>query len=213
MPRRKVIYSPDFPYHISARCHNKEWFDLPMSHVWETMSNYLFFIAKNYDVEIISFVLMSNHFHLLARFPKNNMAEAMNYFMRETSRKLSRDAGRINQTYGGRYFKSAIMKDHYFQHAYKYVYRNPVEGFLANRVEDYPYSTLQCLLGKNPGVIPLVEDPFLRFENIGETLLWLNSAPNPDDKEEVRKALNKTEFSLTGRKGGQFVHHLEVDSY
>jgi REP element-mobilizing transposase RayT len=67
-------------------------------------------INRAYKAEIHAFVLMSNHFHLVVSFPENNMSEAMNYFMRETSRMISRDAGRINQTYGSRYFRSIIEK-------------------------------------------------------------------------------------------------------
>ncbi len=184
-----------------------------MDHVWETLSNYLFFISKAYKVEIHAFVLMNNHFHLLAKFPENNMSEAMNYFMRESSRVLSRDSGRINQVYGGRYFRSAIKKNIHLDHVYKYLYRNPVEAGLCNHVEKYPYSTLQILLGMKSGVIPLVEDPRLEKHEIEETLLWLNTKPLEKDYEEVRKSLRRPEFKLTGRNSNQFVHHLEIDAY
>jgi REP element-mobilizing transposase RayT len=213
MPRLHPIYSPEFPYHISARSHNKEWFQLPIEKVWETLSDYLYFINEAYKVEIYSFVLMDNHFHLIARFPENNMAEAMNYFMRESSRRISRDCGRINQVYGNRYFRSLIQKSHYLDHAYKYIYRNPVEAGLCERAEDYPYSTLHILLGKRNGVIPLVADPRLDGPYLERTLKWLNETPEEKDKEEIRKALKRTEFSLTTRSKGNFVHHLEVNSY
>ena len=213
MPRLHPIYTPDFPYHISARSHNKEWFHLPIEKIWETLSNYLYFINEAYKVEIHSFVLMDNHFHMIARFPENNMSEAMNYFMRESSRKISRDSGRLNQVYGSRYFRSLISKPHYLDHAYKYIYRNPVEAGLCERVEDYPYSTLHILLGNRNGVIPLVEDPRLDGTLLTKTLEWLNESPDKDDKEEIRKALRRNEFLLTSRRKGKFVHHLEVNRY
>ncbi len=212
MPRQRPIYSPDFPYHITARCHNKQWFDLPMETVWEVMSNYLFFIHEAYKVEIHAFVLMHNHFHLIIRFPENNMSEAMNYFMRETSRMLSRSAGRINQTYGSRYFRSAISKNHYYEHVYKYLYRNPVEAKLCQRVEEYPYSTLQIRLGQRKGVIPLVEDPRLE-QSLESTLSWLNAKPKEKDREEIRKGLKKSQFELPTRGAGNFIHRLEVDTF
>lgn len=212
MPRLKQIYTADFPYHISARCHNKEWFDLPIEEVWEIMSNYLFFIHRAYQAEIHAFVLMGNHFHLIIRFPENNMSEAMNYFMRETSRVISRDAGRINQTYGSRYFRSVIQKPRYLEHVYKYLYRNPVEAALCKKVEDYPYSTMQIRLGMRNGVIPLVPDPLLE-DSITSTLKWLNTAPKKDDKEDIRRALKRPEFGLAVRNRGKFVHHLEVDPF
>ncbi|WP_413943876.1 transposase [Bdellovibrio sp. HCB-162] len=212
MPRLKQIYTPEFPYHITARCHNKEWFDIPIEEVWQIMSNYLYFIHTAYKVEIHAFVLMSNHFHLIVRFPENNMSEAMNYFMRETSRVISRGAGRINQTYGSRYFRSVIGKANYFEHVYKYLYRNPVEAGLCNKVEDYPYSTLQIRLGLRNGVIPLVGDPLLE-ESSTSTLHWLNTKPREKDREAIRKGLQKPQFGLTSRSGGTFVHHLEVDPF
>ncbi len=182
-----------------------------MEEVWSIMSNYLFFISTAYKVEIHSFVLMSNHFHLIARFPEGNMVQAMNYFMRETSRVISRSSGRINQTYGGRYFRSAITKPHYLEHVYKYVYRNPIEAGLSKKVEEYPYSTLAILLGKRPGIIPLIYDPRLESKIVDSTLQWLNLPPNAEDKEEVRKALKKPEFQLATKSKRRFVHHLEVD--
>lgn len=213
MPRKKQIYTSEFPYHISARSHNKEWFDLPMSDVWKTMANYLYFIHHAYKVEIYAFVLMNNHFHLIAQFPENNMSVAMNYFMRETSRVISRDAGRINQTYGGRYFKSAIMKPLYLEHVYKYVYRNPVSAGIVAKAEEYTFSTLQILLGKRSDVIPLTQSHLLEDTLKSSTLEWINAKPDLTDYEEVRKALRRPEFSLRKRSQGKFVHHLEVDSY
>lgn len=160
----------------------------------------------------MSFVLMSNHFHMIIQFPENNMSEAMNYFMRETSRVLSRSAGRINQTYGSRYFKSIITKTQHWEHVYKYVYRNPVEAKISGKVEDYPYSTLSIRLGKRTGVIPLVADPLLE-KSAENTLAWLNTAPKKKDHEEIRKGLRRPKFILPQRGDGTFVHHLEVDAF
>lgn len=212
MPRLKQVYTPEFPYHITARCHNKEWFDLPLEEVWSVMSNYLYFIHQAYKVDIYAFVLMNNHFHLIIQFPENNMSEAMNYFMRETSRVLSRDSGRINQTYGSRYFRSVIEKSKYLEHVYKYLYRNPVEAGLCRQVEDYAYSTLQIRLGLRKGVIPLTRDLLLE-DTPKSTLEWLNKAPKAEDKDEIRRGLKRPKFELTVRNQGRFVHHLEVDSF
>ncbi len=132
-----------------------------MNEVWSIFENYLFFIYHAYSVEIFAFVLMSNHFHMLVRAPKNNLSETMNYFMRETSRQIGRDAGRINQTYGSRHFKSEIRPVIYFLNAYKYLYRNPVEAGLSVEVESYKYSTLSILLGQQKSLIPLVDDQTL----------------------------------------------------
>lgn len=183
------------PFHISARSNNKEWFYIPQPEAWEIMSNYLYFMRFAFEVKIHSFVLMANHFHLIAQFPKGNMGEAMNYFMRETSRYIGSLCGRINHIYGNRYFRSQISRYDYYVTAYKYIYRNPVEAKLVGKVEDYPFSTLHGLLGQSKMNIP-VEDDTLLFDNPTRVLAWLNSTPAANDQERVRKALRRKKFQF-----------------
>jgi len=181
-----------------------------MEEVWEIMSQQLYFIKIAYGVEIISFVLMGNHFHLLIRTPHANLSEAMGWFMREVSRALTKAAHRINQTWGNRHFRCIISSQHYFLHAYKYAYRNPVEAGLCMRVEEYPFSTLSGLLGQNQLLIPLVEDLTL-FSDVEGTLNWLNSKPNHEDWESIRCALKKTNFALRKNPNCNLPNHLEFD--
>jgi putative transposase len=41
MPRKKLIYTDQFPYHVTARSNNKEWFYLPISEVWNIFTSKL----------------------------------------------------------------------------------------------------------------------------------------------------------------------------
>lgn len=196
MPKKLFLPQSDYYYHVSARCINKEWFRIPIQNVWSIFSDYLFFINKNYNVEIYSFVLMDNHFHLMIRTPQANLDKAMNYFMRETSRHITFSCSRINQTFGGPYHWSLIKKPIYFLHAYKYVYRNPVEAGLVSQVEDYKYSTLHSKLGQSHSIIPVVEDTTL-FSGVEATLAWLNkSYLDQDMRGDIRKALKRKTFTF-----------------
>lgn len=196
MPRKKVPLSPDHYYSITARCINKEWFSIPLSEVWKIMEDYLYFVSFGFNFKIKSFVLMSNHFHLILQAPDGNLSEGMRYFMRETSRQIGRESGRINQVYGSRFYRSMITSYHYYMHAYKYVYRNPVEAGICSSVVDYPYSTLNRILGRGILHIPLVQDEILFGSDLNLTLDWLETAPKPEEYESVRKALKKGIFSL-----------------
>lgn len=140
----------EFPYHITARCINRDWFSIDMPAVWEIMTRQLYFTNFAFNLRIHSFVLMSNHFHMIVRSPEANLSVAMSYFMRETSREITRRSHRINQTYGSRFHRSLI--------AYKYVFRNPVEAGLCNRVEDYEFSSLKGVLGERWLDVPISED-------------------------------------------------------
>jgi putative transposase len=203
MPRKKYLPTDQFYDHVTARCLNKEWFKVPIEEVWDIFCDYLFLTKCGFNLEIYSFVLMNNHFHLIVRTPDANLSQAMNYFMRETSKTITLLAGRINQTYGGPYCWSIIKNDIYFKHAYKYVYRNPVEAGLVRNVEDYRFSTIFSKLGQSKNHIPLVEDKIL-FSCVESSLAWLNkSYPSEEIKLEIRQALARKEFQFARNKGSQ----------
>jgi putative transposase len=195
MPRAPTVLQSEYPYHVSARCINQEWFSIPMDEVWAIMSEQLAFIRRGFDIQIIAFVLMNNHFHLLVRTPLANLSEGIGWFMRETSRTLTRSGNRINQTWGGRHFRSLIKTDHYLLNAYKYLYHNPIHAGLCNSVLDYPYSTLPGILGLQKIIMPVEEDLIL-FDDIDGTLNWLNRKPNEQNWESVRKAIRRKEFAF-----------------
>ncbi len=209
MPRKKLYRTSDLPYHITARCSNQEWFDLPMPEVWRIFSMYLFFISRAYSVQIHSFVLMSNHFHMLATTPEANIDEAMNYLLREVSKRIAEKSERTNQIFGGPYYWSIIKNNIYYQHAYKYVYRNPVHAGLCRRVEEYPYSTLPGLLGMRYLDIPVIDNQNL-IQNTGSVLSWLNQEYQEEDRLSIKSALKHREFCFPQDKSSKSpFHHLE----
>lgn len=195
MPKKKTIRHTEFPYHISARCNNRDWFSVPMQEVWNIFSRYLYFITTAYEVEIHAFVLMSNHYHLIIRTPKANIGEVMHYFQRETSRCLGKASGRINHIFGGVYSSCLITDLNYYNNVYKYVLRNPVAAGLSESVEEYAYGTLRGLLGFEQLLIPTFANEEL-FQCTEVTLCWLNT-PNPTNENElIKKALKHREFQF-----------------
>lgn len=202
MPRKYTSTTSTFPYHINARTVNREPFATGLDSTWSLMSDYLYLTSQAFELSIHSFVLMPNHFHLLVTAPPGNLSPALNHFMRETAREMSRLSGRSNQTYGSRNHKTVVESSHYFLNAYKYVYRNPVKAGLSGRVEEYRYSTLAGLLGFQQLVIPVVEDTILFPELFDESAIaWLNTAPDIQHEEEVRRALRKPKFAFAKRNG------------
>lgn len=193
MPKKHVIRDPEASYHVSVRCNNKDWFALPICEVWDIFERYLFFLHAGFCIEIQGFVLMNNHFHLLLRAPLQNLPEAMNYLLRETSRRIGERTNRLNHIYGGPYHWTIIREWRHLHIAYKYLYRNPVEAGLAEFVEEYPFSTLQLLLGKKHSLIP-IKDPLEFADQPEELLFWMNYTWSSEQVEGVRKTLYKSEF-------------------
>lgn len=214
MPRHIHINQSEFPYHVTVRCINKEWFLLPMPQVWDIFSEQLWFAKYAFNIKIHAFVLMGNHFHLIISTPEANLSYSMAYLLREVSRELSRYSGRINRSFADRFHRSIIKSYHHYQTVYKYVYRNPVEAKLCDYVEDYPFSTLNGLLGFQHLLIPIENDTQLFASNdINECLDWLNFAPLKENREAVRLALKKAEFKLPKQRKKNLPHPLESLHY
>jgi len=193
MPRIKAILQSKYPYNITARCINREWFQIPMPEVWEIFCTELIHSNKKYELQIHSFVLMSNHFHLIATTPRSNISQCMHQFMYRTSKKLTRTGNRINQTYSGRHYKCILQHHNYYLNAYKYNYRNPVSAGICLRVEEYPYSSLIGVIHPALCCIPLIDDLTYSADPIG-TLRWLNEKPDPAKEESVRYGLKRQYF-------------------
>lgn len=193
LPRHKAIQQSEFPYNISARCINREWFGLPMADVWNIFADELLAARRDFRLLTHSFVLMSNHFHLIATTPEANISHCMQRFMYKTSRRLTRAGNRINETFAGRHFKCILQHPNYYLNAYKYNYRNPVTAGICLRVEDYPYSTLQGLLGVHNLVMPECHDTTFEFDPNG-IINWLNKEPALEKLEGVRYALKRQYF-------------------
>ena len=161
--------------------------------VWEVFCDELAEVNVRCNLQIYSFVLMSNHFHMIASTPDANISRCMHRLMFRTSRRLTQLGNRINQTYAGRHFKTVLQNQFHFHCAYKYNYRNPVTSNICEKVEHYPYSSLQFLIGNQRQKFPTVDD-VIYGENPTETLKWLNTAPDPKYVEAVRYALKRPIF-------------------
>jgi putative transposase len=212
MPRKHPSYRTDCPYHVTARTNNQAWFQLPMTKVWDIFQNQLFFIHHAYGIQIHAFVLMTNHFHLLISDPDGNLSKALRWLMTETSREINALQKSKNHLYGQRHYRTLISSSHYFLHAYKYVYRNPIEAGACNSAEEYPFSTLRGLLGMEKMIIPLSEDTLLG-EDLEGTLRWINSRPEIENYEAVRMALKKSDFKLKRNRQTRRDSPLEFQRY
>jgi putative transposase len=212
MPRKIFECDPLTPYHLVARTNNKDWFEIPKDYLWDLMSDYLHFLHYAFNVQIHHFVLMANHYHMVASFPDANLSAALLYFNRETSRCIGKRMNTINHKYGNRVFRSRLGSFHYFQNTYKYLLRNPVEAGEVKRVEEYQYSTLHGLLGESKLLIPIAEDTLL-FPSNNLTLGWLNTRPTRENYEAMRLALRRKDFALPKCSRSKTLHRLEQDLY
>lgn len=147
MARQPRLTLPGYPYHVIQRGNNKQA-------IFATAADYSVWLdlleenAKKFDVAIHSYVLMSNHFHLLAT-PQT--ADGLPKMMQAVGRSYVRyfnDAhGRSGTLWEGRYKSTLIETDRYLLACMAYIDLNPVRAGLVAQPQDYPWSSHHHYLG------------------------------------------------------------------
>lgn len=93
-----------------------------------------------YEVEIFGFILMGNHYHLIARFPNENRAAFMRDFNAAVARLVSRYyhiKGR-RSVWARRYAYQILPEDFDAEHWYFYLVTNPVSSGIVDNIALYP---------------------------------------------------------------------------
>lgn len=196
MPRNKRIIQSEFPYHVTCRTVNKQNFEINMQLLWTIFCRQLHFCSFAFKVEIQAFVLMNNHYHLIIRTPDSNLSQFMCYFNKEISKEINRISGKINQTFGGRFYSSVIMDPRYYLTVYRYVYRNPVQAGLCSKAQDYPYSSLNFVVNGSLYGFPVFDSPIVEGRNCSNNLAWINQTYSQSERTEIRKGLKKPIFQI-----------------
>ena len=195
MTRQLLVKTNSHPYHITARCLNKEFFPLPLPQMWFIMMRQLKRCHLENGLGIHAFVLMGNHFHLLCHTPFENIDQCMHQFMRGTSVDVNQRLKSKNSLWDGHYRWSVIRSQtHYFQ-VYRYIYQNPVRAELVERVEEYQFSSL-----KRDLPFPLHTNVPISFCGEEGELLWLNEKYQEEDLSLIKLGLRKSQFDLEKRK-------------
>lgn len=92
-----------------------------------------------YSVVIYGFIIMGNHYHLIAKFPKMNRAIFMRDFNSMTARIISKYANVYGRRsiWGRRYAKQALPRYEDVENWFFYLCLNPISSKLVNNIEDY----------------------------------------------------------------------------
>jgi putative transposase len=188
MPRKNLIRHDRFPYHVTTRTHNQEFFQLPLEAVWKFAQESLREANHLHKVDLIAFVLMNNHYHMLIATPKVNIDLFMYEFNKRLANKIKKETHQINSIFGSRYKWSLIQTNSYYMNCYRYIYQNPLRAKLISRVETYPYSTLHNIVYGIPFPIS-IHDKFGFKDDFN--LEWLNQKISEDEAVSVRKGLKR----------------------
>jgi len=106
---------------------------------------------NTYQVLLYCYILMENHYHLLAETPQGNLSEFMRHFNITYTSYYNKRHNRVGHLYQGRYKSILVDKESYLTMLSRYIHLNPVRlgevvDWLAREkekyLEGYPWSSL-----------------------------------------------------------------------
>jgi len=140
MPRRLRIEFDGAIYHVMARGNARQ----DIVHDDDDRRRLLVDLERavqRFGWELLCFVVMSNHLHLLLKTPRPNLGAGMQAFLSGYAQWWGRRRRRIGHLFQGRYRAEMIEDESYYWTVSRYVHLNPVRAGLVARPEQWEWSS------------------------------------------------------------------------
>ncbi|MBI3099912.1 MAG: transposase [Planctomycetes bacterium] len=108
-------------------------------------------------LEIHSFCLMPNHYHLLVRTPRGELARWMRHVNGEYVRGFNYRHRRVGHLWQGRYKAILVEDGRYLKECSRYIYLNPNRAKITRPAERYFWSSYRNYVGGGPRAVAWVE--------------------------------------------------------
>jgi putative transposase len=170
MARLARLTLPGHPHHVIQRGNNRQPIFVDTAD-YQMMLDLLAENASKFGVAIHAYVLMDNHFHLLAT-PQtaDGLPQMMQAVGRRYVRYFNDRQKRSGTLWEGRYKSTLIQTERYLLACMAYIDLNPVRAGMVAQARDYPWSShahyiglrTDKLLTPHPLVWALGNTPFAR---------------------------------------------------
>lgn len=109
---------------------------------------------NRFGVEVHSYCLLGNHYHLLLKTPRGNLGRIMRHIDGVYTQRHNRRKKTDGALFRGRYKAIVIDAGRYLLQVSRYIHRNPVElkKPLVKNLADYPWSSFAAFI--NEGAVP-----------------------------------------------------------
>ena len=142
MARQLRINIPGAIYHVFQRGNNKEF-------IFSRDKDKLTFLylleehTKKNDFELLGYVIMNNHYHLILKLREIPMQHFMHRIISKYARSYNKQNKRSGHVFEGRYNSIPVKDELHLQDLLRYVHQNPVRAGICEQVQDYCWSTDQ----------------------------------------------------------------------
>jgi REP element-mobilizing transposase RayT len=115
-------------------------------------------VAERDEMVVYAWVLMSNHYHLIARMGALLLSRSIKTLQQEVTRFRNRQANVNGHLWQGRYKAKLVNEEDYLGHLIAYVHLNPVKTGIVDRPRRYRWSGHRDVLGMRKRPIVSVDD-------------------------------------------------------
>lgn len=142
----RIEYEGAF-YHVTARGNERKKIFYSKAD-YEKFRHYLKEGEEKYGFVLHSYVLMTNHYHLLIETLEANLGKIMHYINGSYTNYINIKKKRSGHLFQGRYKAIVIDKDSYLLELSRYIHLNPVRAEMVKKPEGYPYSSYKSYISK-----------------------------------------------------------------
>ena len=149
-------------------------------------------MREQFDMRILAYVLMPNHWHMLL-YPRKDgdLSESMRWLGTAHTRRYHAQTETIGagHLYQGRYKSFIIESDQHLLTVLKYIERNPARARLARRAENWRWSSAyKRVSGTTKERKLLAESPVDLPRNYRQ---WVNDPEPSEVLKEIRESIRK----------------------
>ena len=140
MPRRLRIEFEGAIYHVMARGNARQKIvrdDADRRRLIDGLEQ----TVIRHGWELLCYVVMDNHLHLLVKTPRPNLGAGMQSFLSGYAIWAGRRWRRLGHLFQGRYRAEMIEDESYYWTVSRYIHLNPVRAGMARRPEDWEWSS------------------------------------------------------------------------
>ena len=141
MPRAKRFYIPGCIWHITHRCHKQE-FLLKFARDRDRWIELLFRVKNKYGLEILNYIVTSNHIHLLVadNGERDTIPRSMQVVAGQTAQEYNMRKKRKGAYWEDRYHATAIQSDSHFVKCLVYIDMNMVRTGVVSHPSEWRWS-------------------------------------------------------------------------
>lgn len=164
--------------------------------VFSDLGSYLYFVKivkenlEKYDISIISYCLMPNHFHILVRIHKEySLSPFIRQILNTYVQGHNRFVKRTGPLFEGRTKYKLISEEKYLLQVSRYIHLNPVKANIVKDPAEWPYSNYLEWIGQRNGT--LVSQSFIReyYPNPMDYLEFVKDGMSNAEKFDYRRYL------------------------